>query len=459
MSALVRPPTRRLVARLLDEPDLPVAVRRLEPVVFDRLVRHVGLEDAPELLALATPEQLSAVLDADLWQAVAPGRDEAFDPDRFATWLEVLEELGDATAADKLAEMPEDLLVYALSEQVLVLDEAELLQEMVFGEDDRSAQALVDKALESSLHAELDEYLLVSRRANGWDATLAVLLALADRHNDLLRRVLNRCHAASGDVIDDAGGLFDVLTGEEMLEEDAAAAREERRARAGYVAPAAARAFLRLARGTSAAAAVASSARDAIAAGYFRDLERAPRGTARDRGPGETGPSTPETRLTRLLVEAGVFEEEPLDRTRALAAADARGELAPEAPASDSPTTRLREALRRLADRNPATWAARTRELAFAANVLLAGTSIDGEALRPGQAAEAAVAIAALGLDYLRTRGEDAQGDPRDAVGCLEEEPADKLFRLGWRRLADGSRLPATDPCAHLLLCLAATTR
>jgi hypothetical protein len=453
MSSLARPPSRRLVARLLDEPDLPAAVRRLEPNVFDRLVRHVGLEDAPELLALATPAQLSAVLDADLWQAVAPGGDEAFDAERFATWLEVLQELGDEAAADKLAEMPEDLLVYALCAQVWVLDEAALLQEMVFGDADRSAQALVDKALESSLHAELDEYLLVSRRGTGWDATLSVLLALADRHNDLLRRVLGRCHAASADTIDDAGGLFDVLTGEEVLAEDAAAAREERRARAGYVAPAAARAFLRLARGTAAGAAAASFARDAIASAYFRDLERTPRKAEGDDDAPDADATVPEARLTSLLAEAGVLEGEPLDRTRALVAAqeDAWEALRPGDLIAASPTTRLRQALQQLADRNPSAWAERTRELAFTANVLLAGASQDGEPLRPGQAAEAALAICALGLDFLQARAAATPSGAPDAVGLLFEAPADKLFRLGWRSLADGRRLPPGDPLAHLL--------
>src|SRR5215813_12198339 len=68
-----------------------------------------GLEDCGELVALATPEQLTRVFDLDLWRAEKPGRDEQFDADRFGVWLEVLMESG-ASLAQKLATMDADLV-------------------------------------------------------------------------------------------------------------------------------------------------------------------------------------------------------------------------------------------------------------------------------------------------------------------------------------------------------------
>src|SRR5262249_56575882 len=61
-----------------------------------------------------------------------------------------------------------------------------------------------------------------------------------------LLRVLERLDLASSEYLADNGGLINVLTAAEMLEEDAAADREDRRARSGHVSSASARAFLKL---------------------------------------------------------------------------------------------------------------------------------------------------------------------------------------------------------------------
>src|SRR5512143_507786 len=88
----------RLLARLLDSPHLTEIVRRLEPKRLHQLIRQCGLEECGEILALATTEQLTRVFDEDLWTSAQPGRDEEFDADRFALWLEVLAELGSEAA-------------------------------------------------------------------------------------------------------------------------------------------------------------------------------------------------------------------------------------------------------------------------------------------------------------------------------------------------------------------------
>ena len=46
------------LARLLDTPDLPSAVRRLAPDVLHQLIRTAGLDECGHVIALATPEQL-----------------------------------------------------------------------------------------------------------------------------------------------------------------------------------------------------------------------------------------------------------------------------------------------------------------------------------------------------------------------------------------------------------------
>jgi hypothetical protein len=142
------PSAEQLLARILDQPELVAAVRSLQPRALGKLIDHVGLEDAGELVALATADQMRQVLDEDLWQSVRPGEDESFAPERFWVWIEVLLESGEELAARKLTELPEELVTLAVNEQVLVvnLDElAPMLSSRTRGDDQ------LDKALECCL--------------------------------------------------------------------------------------------------------------------------------------------------------------------------------------------------------------------------------------------------------------------------------------------------------------------
>ena len=53
---------------LLSLPDADEVVQALAPDEFALLVAEVGLNDAPELLALASPRQMQATVDLDGWQ-------------------------------------------------------------------------------------------------------------------------------------------------------------------------------------------------------------------------------------------------------------------------------------------------------------------------------------------------------------------------------------------------------
>jgi hypothetical protein len=77
-----RPGPRALLARVLDQPDLVRTVQALEPRTLGKLIEHVGLEDAGELIALATTDQLGRIFDEELWSASRPGEAERFSPER-----------------------------------------------------------------------------------------------------------------------------------------------------------------------------------------------------------------------------------------------------------------------------------------------------------------------------------------------------------------------------------------
>jgi len=401
---------RQLLWRLLDEPRLVEAVQALEPGVLAGLIDRIGLEDSAELISLATTGQIVQLLDEDLWKSERPGVDEIFDADRFALWLEVLLEAGEGFTADKLTEWPEDLVMLAFYEHVLVINMDELAIEMAGREEDVD---LTEKALDSCLYHEIAEFQVISRRHAGWSAVLAVLLALDENHHDFLRRILERCCALSREYIEDNDGLYNVLSCGEMLESDASADREDRRAARGFISPSSAAAFLKLTGETGLAEILESSRPDPVTRAYFRDLERAPENTTPEPGARRAG-----KRILEVMQEAGVLEA-------------ARPPPLLDDPAA--PGALFGRAIAKLREIDPALCARRMEELAYLANVLIAGHGVDGRRYRPFEAAEAAMAVCNLGLEYLLgaavEAGEDAEGR---AVRLVREESAVKLFRVGW---------------------------
>jgi hypothetical protein len=421
LSPLAKPTSRQLLARILDEPELVAAVQNLAPAVLGQLITHIGLEDCSELVSLATTEQLRQIFDDDLWSSERPGKDETFDAERFTLWLEVMLESGEDFTAAKLVELPEDLVTLALHRHILVLN----IDELAVGMANRQGGVdLLEKALDSCLYHEFEEYRVISRRHNGWDAILSVLSALDGKHFDFLQRILERCCRLSTEFIDDNGGLYKVLSQEDTLDADVAAEREERRARVGYIAPSGAVSFLRLARMTDLLA-WNSLTRDPITRAYFRELRPAPISATRPaaaRADADTAAATsptkgPETKLLQVLKEAQVLKETSPQMLLS-GSADAK---------SATSHTPLHDALRELWLRDPRVHEERVSELAFLTNVLIAGCSFAGRSFRPLHAALAVMAVCNLGFEHVQVQDS----------GLLAKKGADLLFRVGWHLLYD----------------------
>ncbi|HMF61274.1 MAG TPA: DUF6178 family protein, partial [Vicinamibacterales bacterium] len=94
----------------------------LAPETLHQLIRHSGLDACGELVVSATPEQLTTVLDLDLWRHTQPGRDEQFDVDRFGEWLEVLVDTGASVAARTVAALDEHMVIVGLSRYLRLFD-------------------------------------------------------------------------------------------------------------------------------------------------------------------------------------------------------------------------------------------------------------------------------------------------------------------------------------------------
>ena len=110
------------LARLLDTPLLARIVPHLTPETLHQLIQYRGLEACAELVTLATPAQLTSLLDLDLWRRAQPGRDDQFDVDRFGDWLEVLVDAGDSVAARTVAALDRHVVIAGLSRYLRVFD-------------------------------------------------------------------------------------------------------------------------------------------------------------------------------------------------------------------------------------------------------------------------------------------------------------------------------------------------
>src|SRR5262245_22861947 len=370
MSSLVRTrpasPTH-LLMRILERPELVAAVRELPAPVLGRLIDRLGLEDAGELVALASSEQLRGVFDQDLWRAATPGEDEKFRPERFALWVEIMSEGGEGFLIEQLCALPLDLLTLAVHRLLLVVDMDALGQS--FARPGADLERL-ERALDAALFDEWEEFRVLARDPMHWDAVWAALIALDRDHHDLLRAILERCCALSSEYIEEQGGLYEVLTSEEMLEGDVAGEREDRRAAEGYVAPADARSFLELARRGA-----QLETRDPITRAYFRALAKEKpakpsEGAEQTSGAKLPAPPADLGRLVQLLEDAAVIEP---SRPPPLAALAAGHSDRPPA-AADAPVL-LRAALVELRAQAPELFSERIEELGYLANLLIAGSS------------------------------------------------------------------------------------
>jgi hypothetical protein len=387
---------RRLLARISSTPQLASVVPRLPAEVLHGVIQVCGLEDSAELLALATAEQLSAVADLDLWRPDRPGGEERFDPVRFTAWLEALAELDAVRAAETVARMDPALVAAGLAPHIRVFDVAAAMP--AWTED---SEAATDAR---GLVRELGGYRVVARRSDAWDAIVAVLVALADVNADGFHRVMRGCRQLSnaGFEID---GLDDLLAAGDQVVFDLAVDREDRREARGYVSPAQARAFLTASRELRLDT-VAVPPQHPIVTAHHCEIERAHESSLTPQPDTVERPDPNSTdqadagvaAMIDALVDAGALPERP---RALLTGAD-----------SESPRFfRLVKHLQFLHERDPLAHSSGSQDLAFLANVLVAGCSLQGRPFAPREASEAVAAICNLGLEKWPEQWREQQPD------------------------------------------------
>ena len=402
------------LARLLDTPHLARLVPQLPPETLHQIIRHGGLEACGELVASATPEQLTSVLDLDLWRHARPGRDDQFDADRFGEWIEALVDHSETVAARIVASLEPHLVIAGLSRYIRVFDPGVFLPHEQ--SDDEPGDGPI--APSDGVECEVGGYLVRARRPDAWDAIVALLHALASGHPDRFHEAIQGCRRLS-DSTPEVDGLDDLLMEPEQLFHEVAVDREERRSQLGYSTAADARAFLEMARrSTSARATVDERApeltKNPIAAAYFRSADQARPSEPvqqQQRIAGE-GPAELDA-IASLLAEAGVVPERP----RALLEGTT---------SQPSRLTRIRPLMAHVRDTDDEAYFARTRELAFLVNTLMAGCSVQSRSFTPQEASDAVAAVCNLGLERFGATLPEAFLIDHDLV---------PVFEAGWAML------------------------
>ena len=416
------------LARLLDTPFLARIVPHLAPETLHQLIQYRGLDACGELVTAATPAQLTSLLDLDLWRRTKPDRDEQFDVDRFGEWLEVLVDTGESVAARTVATLDTHLVIAGLSRYVRVFDPGTF--EPHETSDDEAMDRHEKMNSETSrdvVECEVGGYLLRGRRTDAWDAIVALLVTLDTEHNHCFHAVMQGCRRLSNST-PEIDGLDDLLTASEQYLYDVALERQRRRSRHGYATQTDARAFLELARQ---ARQKAIPSVNVIATAYFRAAEEELGDAATDvPARGDDSIPTEIEAIVELLTQA-VMPEPPRALLEA-AGADPRAVRFPL----------LRRLMEYLLHHDEAAYLTRSRELAFLANTLQAGASVQRRTFTPQEASDAAASICNLGLECWPASSE---GTPIHADTFLVDHDLVGTFEVGWLVLYEDVSLFAAD--------------
>lgn len=377
-----------LLQRLLNAPDLTKIVPQLPPEVLHRVIQTCGLEGCAEFVALATPGQLARILDVDIWRVRMPRGDEQFDAARFGLWISVLMEAGAAVAAEKVLGLDHELVIAGLVQYGAAFDRAAVSSYTTLDGDE-----MPGRAMNSGPLSDVGGYVLQARRASSaWDSIVELLAFLNAEHPGYFDHLMRGWVRLSDDPrVED--GCDDLLEDGEQQMFDLTADREVRRERQGYVTPAQARAFLKGGRDVRLTA--NRPGPSAIARAYF-DTIASTRTTEADaryealQALIESGHAAPATLdpsgVVEVLRDAGVLGAQP----RALLGA------------ADQQTSRLSWIEAHVASHPDS-----AGELAYLANAIVAGCSIQGRPFTAREAGDGAVAVCNLGLENWPTHWSD----------------------------------------------------
>jgi hypothetical protein len=425
---------RTVLARILDTPHLEHVVPRLQPDLLHRVIQSCGLEDCGELVMLATPQQLTRIFDLDLWRSAEPGMGELFDADRFGVWLEVLAEFDATMAAQKLAQMDAEIVITGLSQHARVLDCSVVTPY-------RTTDGIEFNGIRQpdGLTCDIGGYRLIAKRSDSWEAMVDILISLDAEHPDYFHQVMSGCRALSnsGRELD---GLDDLLSDDHQAMFDLAFHRERRRDDQGYVTPAQARAFLQMSRQHQLGSATMPPA-NPIARAYLRSTQQAAARSAPQDLAASTEPvpaadhSEAAAALVDVLLETGIIAQQP----RALLNGSHDHTLT---------LRHIRAQMKFVFDCAPTIYTSRNGELAYIANTLMSGCSLQGRPFTTQESWDAAAAICNLGLENWPAQWIQTKSLPGN---FLANHDLVTVFQVGWTVLHREAGMYAAEQLVKVL--------
>src|SRR5262249_32959644 len=217
---------------------------------------------------------------------------------------------------------------------------------------------------------------------------------------------------------------------EDQVMFDLSVDREQRREKQGYVTPAQARAFLQMSRelrlGSDAKPPV-----NPLARAYFRDLSERTRAevysepwllaAGSEAQPAPEGAAEAVAAVYDVLLEAGVLSQAP----RALLGG------------SEGHTPRLgliQAYMQFVLDLDEEAYSTRTEELAYLANAMMAGCSLQGRPFTPQEASDVVAAVCNLGLENWPPQWLLANATAPPASFLVDHDLV-SVFQVGWAAL------------------------
>jgi len=400
-----------LLAMLLDNPQLPAYIARLNGPTLSRLVQHVGKEDAQELLAFATPEQITDLIETDTWDSASPGAEETFSPEKFLEWLEIWSDMGPAVLAKQLQNLGSQIFALTLSNYVVVVD--------------------TDEVGVSGPVERFDRFGVMPEDEESWPLILQFLGEIWDEEPAYLEEALAYCCLRRSLTVEKTH-----ITANEALAPDVAGNRDRHRRERGHVTPTSSLAFLQGIRTRSLQSLLLGNQYDPFKAMQINQQERM------------TGTSKPPQEKTSSPAMKQSQHADPADDTGAqlaelaillepiLGTSPEAQQLLLSGPAAKSGLY-LDEQLHKLAMRNADAMERRCNEIIYLANVLVEGTSLQGKRLTETEATRCVSLTCNLGLMYCVF---ESPWDEEDVLlsELLETDPGlIKIFAIGFRLIVE----------------------
>lgn len=318
-------------------------------------------------------------------------------------------EEGEDVAARVVAAMDVDVAVAGLSRHVRVFDPG-VFEPTASSDDDIEGLTLPRSR---DVESEIGGYIVRAKSRFAWDAIVGLLTTLGAEHPESFHALMQGCRQLSNSTPEE-DGFHDLMLAPEQHLHDVSVGREGRRSQQGYLSAGDARAFLQLARQSRSA----GTAANPIAAAYFRDataesaVEDPSAEDVAAKPAMEPDATAAIDAVAELLAEAGIAPVRP----RAL--------LGP-ASADVAAVVPMHLLMEYVHDRDADAYVARSQELGFLANALVAGCSVHDRPFTAQEAWDTAVGVCNLGLE--------CQADRPDSY--LRDHDLVTAFEVGWKLL------------------------